>query len=40
MSVLLFAEHDKGSLKKSTFEAATYAYDLAQRMGTEVVAAL
>ncbi|MEM7657863.1 MAG: electron transfer flavoprotein subunit alpha/FixB family protein, partial [Bacteroidota bacterium] len=39
MSVLLFAEHAQGSLKKSTFEAATYAYDLAQRLGTEVVAA-
>jgi electron transfer flavoprotein alpha subunit len=33
MSVLLFAEHSDGSFKKATFEAASYAYDLAQKMG-------
>ena len=38
MSVLLFAENAQGSLKKSVFEAATYAYDLAQKMGTTLEA--
>jgi electron transfer flavoprotein alpha subunit len=33
MSVLLFAENAQGTLKKAVFEAATYAYDLAQSMG-------
>lgn len=36
MSVLLFAESAQGKFKKATFEAATYAYDLAQAMGTEL----
>ncbi|MEO0895896.1 MAG: electron transfer flavoprotein subunit alpha/FixB family protein [Bacteroidota bacterium] len=38
MSVLLFAENSNGSFKKPVFEAATYAYDLAQAMGTDVAA--
>lgn len=38
MSVLLFAEHAQGVFKKATFEAATYAYDLAQKTGGELVA--
>lgn len=38
MSVLLFAESAQGAFKKATFEAATYAYDLAQSMGTDVQA--
>lgn len=33
MSVLLFAEHSQGLLKKPAFEAATYAADLAQQLG-------
>ncbi len=36
MSVLLFAEHTDGGFKKSVLEAATYAYDLAQKMGVDV----
>lgn len=36
MSVLLFAENSQGTFKKAVFEAATYAYDLAQKMGTEL----
>jgi len=36
--VLLFAENSNGALKKPIFEAATYAYDLAQAMGTSVAA--
>jgi electron transfer flavoprotein alpha subunit len=39
MSVLLFAENSQGSFKKSTFEAATYGYDLAQALGTDLIAA-
>lgn len=38
MSVLLFAENTEGSLKKAVFEAATYAKELAEKMGTEAVA--
>lgn len=38
MPVLLFAESAEGSLKKSVLEAATYAYDLAQVLGTTVEA--
>ncbi len=38
MSVLLFAENAQGTFKKATFEAATYAYDLAQAMGTTLSA--
>ncbi len=36
MSVLLFAEHSEETFKKSVLEAATYAYDLAQKIGTEL----
>jgi electron transfer flavoprotein alpha subunit len=36
MSVLLFAENEEGSFKKAVFEAATFAYDLAQKMGSEL----
>ncbi|MEO0468628.1 MAG: electron transfer flavoprotein subunit alpha/FixB family protein [Bacteroidota bacterium] len=36
MSVLLFAEHTAGEFKKAVLEAATYGYDLAQKMGTEL----
>ncbi len=38
MGVLLFAEQSNGELKKAIFEAATYAYDLAQKTGEELVA--
>ncbi|RMG28374.1 MAG: electron transfer flavoprotein subunit alpha/FixB family protein [Bacteroidetes bacterium] len=38
MSILLFAEHAQGKLKKSTLEAATYANDLAQKMSTTLCA--
>jgi len=38
MAVLLFAEHDEGKFKKAVEETATYAYDLAQKMGTELIA--
>lgn len=38
MSVLLFAENSQGTFKKAVFEAATYAYDLAQSLGTDLVA--
>ncbi|MEM6767738.1 MAG: electron transfer flavoprotein subunit alpha/FixB family protein [Bacteroidota bacterium] len=33
MSVLLFAENSEGVFKKAVLEAATYAYDLAQKLG-------
>lgn len=36
MSVLLFAENSQGTFKKAVFEAATYAFDLAQKMGVEL----
>lgn len=38
MAVLLFAENSQGIFKKPVFEAATYGYDLAQQMGTELIA--
>jgi electron transfer flavoprotein alpha subunit len=38
MSILLFAENAEGSFKKAIFEAATYAYDLAQKMNTDLEA--
>jgi electron transfer flavoprotein alpha subunit len=38
MSILLFAENSEGTFKKAVFEAATYAYDLAQKMGTDLQA--
>ena len=38
MSVLLFAESINGKFKKSTLEAATYAADLAAKMGTTAIA--
>jgi electron transfer flavoprotein alpha subunit len=38
MSVLLFAENASGEFKKAVFEAATYAYDLAKAMNTDLVA--
>ena len=38
MSVLLFAEYHNGQLKKSVFEAATYAKDWATQLGTNLVA--
>lgn len=38
MSVLLFAENSNGSLKKAVLEAASYAYDLAGKLGTHVEA--
>lgn len=36
MSVLLFAEASQGTVKKPVFEAATFAYDFAQKLGTEL----
>ena len=38
MSVLLFAESASGTFKKPVLEAATYAYDLAQQLGTSLQA--
>ena len=38
MSVLIVAENTKGKVKAASFEAATYAYDLAKSIGTDVVA--
>ncbi|MCB9233155.1 MAG: electron transfer flavoprotein subunit alpha/FixB family protein [Bacteroidia bacterium] len=38
MSVLLFAEHSQGTVKKPVLQAATLANDLAAKMGTDVVA--
>ncbi|MEM7371690.1 MAG: electron transfer flavoprotein subunit alpha/FixB family protein [Bacteroidota bacterium] len=38
MSVLVFAENSQGIFKKPTFEAASYGYDLAQALGTDVCA--
>lgn len=38
MSVLLVAEYIDGEIKKSIFEAATYAHDLAKNLGTEIKA--
>lgn len=36
MSVLLFAEASQGTIKKPVFEAATFAFDFAQKLGTEL----
>lgn len=36
MSVLLFAEASQGTIKKPVLEAATFAYDFAQKLGTEL----
>lgn len=38
MSVLVYTESYKGKLKKNAFEVASYAYDVAQKMGGEVTA--
>lgn len=38
MSVLLFAENSNGTFKKAVHEAASYAYELAEKLGTEVEA--
>lgn len=38
MSVLIYAEHQNGSLKKPAFEAATYGVKLAEAFGMEAVA--
>lgn len=38
MSVLVFAENSQGIFKKPAFEAASYGYDLAQALGTDLVA--
>ena len=38
MSVLLYAENTGGKFKKSTFEAASYAYTIAQQLNTSLVA--
>jgi len=38
MSVLVFAENWEGKFKKPTFEAITYAYELAQKTGESVIA--
>lgn len=38
MSIIVFAENDKGTFKKSSFEALTYAQDLAAAKGLTVIA--
>lgn len=38
MSVLVYTESENGKLKKSAFEAASYAYKVASDMGTDVTA--
>ena len=38
MSVLVFAENQKGKFKKAAFEAVTYGYKTAQVLGTECIA--
>lgn len=38
MSVLVYTESLNGKFKKNAFEVASYAYDLAQKMGKEVTA--
>lgn len=38
MSVIVLAEHEKGSFKKKTFEAVQYAANMAQAMGTSATA--
>ncbi|MEL6590192.1 MAG: electron transfer flavoprotein subunit alpha/FixB family protein [Bacteroidota bacterium] len=37
-NVLLFAEQSEGSFKKAVLEAATYGYDMAQKMGAQLEA--
>lgn len=38
MSVLVYTESDKGTLKKNAFEVASYAYAVAQQLGESVTA--
>ncbi|MBP6512259.1 MAG: electron transfer flavoprotein subunit alpha/FixB family protein [Bacteroidia bacterium] len=38
MSVLIYAENSKGKLKKSSFEAASYAYSVASMLNTDAYA--
>ena len=38
MSIIVFAEHDNGSFKKSGFEALTYAQDLSKKINVPVLA--
>jgi electron transfer flavoprotein alpha subunit len=38
MSVLVYTETDKGKFKKSAFEVASYAYDVANKLGESVTA--
>jgi len=38
MSVLIYAENSKGKLKKSSFEAASYAYSVAGMLNTDAIA--
>jgi len=38
MSVLVYAESDKGKFKKNAFEASSYAYAIAQQLGETVTA--
>lgn len=38
MSVLIYAENSKGKLKKSSFEAASYAYSVANMLNTDAYA--
>ena len=38
MPVLVYTESEKGNFKKSAFEVASYASELAKVMGTDVIA--
>ena len=38
MPVLVYTESDKGKFKKNAFEAASYAYKVAQELGDTVTA--
>ena len=38
MAVLVYAESWNGSFKKATFEAVSYAAQLANKLGTDVIA--
>ena len=38
MSVLVYTESENGKFKKSAFEVASYAYAVAQQLGTTVTA--
>ena len=38
MSVLVYTETDKGKFKKSAFEVASYAFDVAKKLGEKVTA--